>query len=836
MRSMKKRVIAFAMALMMAFVAVVPSLAFASEVVPGDDEQTYFDISFNDDRGNVIELGRENSAGLVVTYNGEGGDQKATNAVFEQLNTDGENFSGNGGNPGKVRVYPEGRNKELKPTTTYTVWTAEAWQEAEERRADGMGTVIDRYVVENKIAVIKTNADRQVIADQSDFDLIIEAPEFCINLRAIRMDNGIKFHPVEGVTLEIVKLKTKVDTKTGVEIYELDENKDYIATDKVIYSGTTNPDGRVPTDGLRVTRSCFGGYFFNGVRLQPGELLGVRQAENSRLPSGIKSNEKVYAINPWNIENIERYDVLREIPRVDSSITLSTRCVGASVVYAEPSVDIPVYAYVDRYENETIKPVEGAVFGIYKITNTDTSSKIETEAEPFAKVTTDKNGYATFRNVTNNEFFNTLGNDANVSVQVPYVVKQISAPSDVEMSGYTYQVRIDFDDSGNPNLVAIDNNGRKITMGTNSEFDDDLQDDAASQRRLLFPHFVDSINRIAGDTRYATSVEIAKETYPRGLTSVSTERGDRRFIVLSTGQNFPDTLGGMPLTAAFNAPMLLTRSNGLSEEVKEFIAWAKDKETAVTNAVILGGESAVSPQVVRDLTALGIEVQRVSGSDRYSTAVQAGETLIRILNDGNTQKFLHGWGNEQKLIGDISSINEGRVFLANGEGFADALTASVPARQFGTPILLTRTDSVPAETMDAIKSWNVKEVVIVGGKAAVSEAVEDQILRETGVNVTRYEGANRAETAMAMAGRFYPNSNEAFVARDDDYADALSGSLLAAKRQAPILLIKRDSVPEKVAQYIIDENITEITILGGRNAVTDAARAELNRIILEAMK
>ena len=77
MRSMKKRVIAFAMALMMAFVAVVPSLAFASEVVPGDDKQTYFDISFNDDRGNVIELGKKlgekNRADLVVTYNGEGG-------------------------------------------------------------------------------------------------------------------------------------------------------------------------------------------------------------------------------------------------------------------------------------------------------------------------------------------------------------------------------------------------------------------------------------------------------------------------------------------------------------------------------------------------------------------------------------------------------------------------------------------------------------------------------------------------------------------------------------------------------------------------------------------
>lgn len=320
------------------------------------------------------------------------------------------------------------------------------------------------------------------------------------------------------------------------------------------------------------------------------------------------------------------------------------------------------------------------------------------------------------------------------------------------------------------------------------------------------------LSTITESNRYSTAVAIAREVYPNGLR---TSDGYKN-VIIASGHDFPDALGGMPMTAAYDAPMLLTGKDGLPGVVIDYI-----RETKANNAIILGGVNAVTENVTTQLRGLGMTTSRVAGETRYGTAVRAGEQLLKLLNDRSRTEFLHGFN------------NNARVFLASGEGYADALTVSVPARQFGTPILLTNANSLPADTIEALKTWQVKEIVIVGGEMVVSKKVEAQIDNlGLGITVNRLYGADRNETSMKVAQTYYPQTNEAFVARDDDFADALAGSLLAAVRQSPILLIKTHSVPKMVADYIRNENITEITILGGESAVSNLARNELNRIIL----
>ena len=58
-----------------------------------------------------------------------------------------------------------------------------------------------------------------------------------------------------------------------------------------------------------------------------------------------------------------------------------------------------------------------------------------------------------------------------------------------------------------------------------------------------------------------------------------------------------------------------------------------------------------------------------------------------------------------------------------GEGFADALTAGPLAYNNEFPILLTAPGSLRAETDAALADLGIDHVIIVGGTAAVSQAV-----------------------------------------------------------------------------------------------------------------
>ena len=52
------------------------------------------------------------------------------------------------------------------------------------------------------------------------------------------------------------------------------------------------------------------------------------------------------------------------------------------------------------------------------------------------------------------------------------------------------------------------------------------------------------------------------------------------------------------------------------------------------------------------------------------------------------------------------------------------------------------------------------------------------------------------------------------------FADAITGGVLAAKDKSGIILLK-DALPEVVAEYIRENDITGITVFGGSGAVSE---------------
>jgi putative cell wall-binding protein len=92
------------------------------------------------------------------------------------------------------------------------------------------------------------------------------------------------------------------------------------------------------------------------------------------------------------------------------------------------------------------------------------------------------------------------------------------------------------------------------------------------------------VTRLAGANRYATSVEVSKDTFTAaGVPSV----------FLATGRNFPDALAGGPLAAASigggPGPILLVPGNCMPSVVRTEIDRLQPKKL-----VLLGGSTAVT--------------------------------------------------------------------------------------------------------------------------------------------------------------------------------------------------------------------------------------------------
>jgi len=66
----------------------------------------------------------------------------------------------------------------------------------------------------------------------------------------------------------------------------------------------------------------------------------------------------------------------------------------------------------------------------------------------------------------------------------------------------------------------------------------------------------------------------------------------------------------------------------------------------------------------------------------------------------------------------------------------------------------------------------------------------------------RYGGKTRYDTGLEVNSKLKMGNGKAFIATGTNFPDALAGSVLAAKNNAPILLVKGDSIPESVGETV----------------------------------
>lgn len=188
--------------------------------------------------------------------------------------------------------------------------------------------------------------------------------------------------------------------------------------------------------------------------------------------------------------------------------------------------------------------------------------------------------------------------------------------------------------------------------------------------------------RLYGQDRYETSAEVASWTFQADTT-----------VFLATGVSFPDALGGAAAAGRLNGALMLARPTALPEAVADELRWNQPGKV-----VVLGGTTAISDGVISQVRAVvpRAEVVRWYGNSRYETAARISQETYP--QGANT------------------------VWLASGLNYADALAGGPVAAKVGAPMLLTRPDCVPPATLQEIQRLGARNVVVLGGEAAVSDA------------------------------------------------------------------------------------------------------------------
>ena len=119
---------------------------------------------------------------------------------------------------------------------------------------------------------------------------------------------------------------------------------------------------------------------------------------------------------------------------------------------------------------------------------------------------------------------------------------------------------------------------------------------------------------------------------------------------------------------------------------------------------------------------------------------------------------------------------------------------------------------------------NPTEIIVVGGSAAVSTSVTDQ-LKAYATTVTVLAGSDRYATSAEVAKWGYPSGTErAFLATGNAFPDALAGAAIAGSVEAPILLVRQTTLPGTVKAELQRLGVSEITLLGGSAAISYAVQ------------
>ena len=205
------------------------------------------------------------------------------------------------------------------------------------------------------------------------------------------------------------------------------------------------------------------------------------------------------------------------------------------------------------------------------------------------------------------------------------------------------------------------------------------------------PEAVDAIEgyeveRLFGDSRYDTNLEILKEA---GVAGDS--------IIVATGKTFADSLSA----SAAKLPILLVKPDAaLNDDQKAVLDGMK-------NIYIVGGEGAVSAVTQAELEVFG-EVTRVFGESRYDTSVAAAKAFCTDVD---------------------------KAVVASGKNFPDGLCGGPLAAALNAPLVLTKDGGASVAAAYVAENKIASGYVLGGDGALADDTVVDVFALESAEDI-----------------------------------------------------------------------------------------------------
>ena len=218
-------------------------------------------------------------------------------------------------------------------------------------------------------------------------------------------------------------------------------------------------------------------------------------------------------------------------------------------------------------------------------------------------------------------------------------------------------------------------------------------------------------------------------------------------------------------------------------------------------------EPAASVPAAAHATTTGTFFTRLSGADLYATAAR---------------------------IATSTFSSASTVVLATGASPYDAGSGNYLAGALHAPVLLTAPGSLPAVTASALATLRTVDVDVVGGPAAVSDAVLSD-LQQLGYRVSRIAGADAFATAAEVAtelgagvvGTTGGGERTAIVVTGLGTGDIQAAAPMAYAGPFPILFSDASGLPAASTNALRSLGIRHVMIVGGPLAVPAGVETEL---------
>lgn len=289
-----------------------------------------------------------------------------------------------------------------------------------------------------------------------------------------------------------------------------------------------------------------------------------------------------------------------------------------------------------------------------------------------------------------------------------------------------------------------------------------------------------TIIRYGGSDRYQTASIASSNCFTQSY-----------YVILSSGENFPDALCAAPLSVKYNAPILLTSKDNLN-----YSTFREIERLGAKTALLIGGTGVISKNVETQLNDMGVQPVRIAGSDRYETSIK----IAKIIGTGNG------------------------IAIASGENFPDALSIAPIAAAKQMPILLTAQYSMPADISKFIHDSRPGKIYVIGGNDVIDSSQVSGL-----TDVSRLCGADRYKTNKTVIDNFSGelNFSSVYLATGRNFPDAIGGSAEAAKELAPVILVGNSS---STAQDIVESKfdcISSVKVLGQTDVMPDSLVASI---------